>query len=205
MIHPDTQLRYISDTIGYGVFATAFIPKGTIVYVKDSLEIELTPEAYLAQDEPMRAVTEKYSYIDERGVRIISWDFAKYVNHCCDCNTMSTGYEFEIAIKDIFPGDEITDEYGLFNFDYDMPLQCAKPDCRCVVSGNDLDRYYPKWDEKIIESLNLLRSVPQPLVHLIAPDVKAQVKEYLHNPANYRSVRQLRWHQPVPVGANGRH
>ncbi|MHC5084588.1 MAG: SET domain-containing protein, partial [Planctomycetota bacterium] len=34
MIHPDTELRKVNETIGYGVFATRHIPKGTILYVK---------------------------------------------------------------------------------------------------------------------------------------------------------------------------
>jgi hypothetical protein len=29
VIHPDTELRFVSDEIGYGVFATALIPRGT--------------------------------------------------------------------------------------------------------------------------------------------------------------------------------
>ena len=77
MIHPNTTLRYISDDIGYGVFATAHIPEGTIVYVKDSLELVLTPTDYLLHGSAMREVIEKYSYMDEHGNRIISWDFAK--------------------------------------------------------------------------------------------------------------------------------
>ena len=38
MIHPNTRLGFVNEEIGYGVFATALIPKGTIVYVKDDLE-----------------------------------------------------------------------------------------------------------------------------------------------------------------------
>ena len=41
MLHPDTELRVVSADIGFGVFATALIPKGTIVYIKDPLEIEI--------------------------------------------------------------------------------------------------------------------------------------------------------------------
>jgi hypothetical protein len=37
MIHPWTELRFINDSIGYGVFATQFIPKGTIVWALDDL------------------------------------------------------------------------------------------------------------------------------------------------------------------------
>jgi len=30
VIHPDTELRFVNPDIGYGVFATRFIPKGSI-------------------------------------------------------------------------------------------------------------------------------------------------------------------------------
>ena len=71
MIHPHTQLRLINDTVGYGVFATQFIPKGTIVYVKDSMEIEISPTQYLLYQPEMQEAIEKYSYIDERGYRSV--------------------------------------------------------------------------------------------------------------------------------------
>ena len=91
MIHPKTELKMINPIVGYGVFATEFIPQGTIVYVKDSLELEISPTDFTTHSQEMQDVIEKYSYIDERGYRIISWDFAKYVNHCCNFNTISTG------------------------------------------------------------------------------------------------------------------
>ena len=46
MIHPHTRIHFINEEMGYGVFATQFIPKGTITYVKDSLELEITLEDY---------------------------------------------------------------------------------------------------------------------------------------------------------------
>ena len=71
MIHPNTELKLINEHIGYGVFATADIPEGTIVYVKDSLELIVSPTDYLMHSEEMKDVIEKYSYIDEKGNRII--------------------------------------------------------------------------------------------------------------------------------------
>ena len=41
MIHPHTEPRHTGTDVGLGVFATALIPRGTIVYVMDSLEIVL--------------------------------------------------------------------------------------------------------------------------------------------------------------------
>ena len=167
MIHPKTRLQYINDTIGYGVFATADIPEGTIVYVKDGLELVITPEAYAKHAPPMREVVDKYSYIDEHGDRIVSWDFAKYVNHCCNCNTISTGYGFEMAIRPIQAGEQITDEYGIFNLDEEMVLSCEQPGCRKRIGPGDFDRHYPEWDGKIKQSIDRLFTVEQMIEHAI--------------------------------------
>jgi hypothetical protein len=48
MIHPNTELRFISPEVGYGVVAREFIPKGTITWVLDELDREFTPEQFNA-------------------------------------------------------------------------------------------------------------------------------------------------------------
>lgn len=192
MMHPDTQVRFINETIGCGVFATKAIPKGTIVYVQDAMEIEVGSEEYASLPPVLREAVEKYSYVDPRGFRIVSWDHAKYVNHCCRCNTMSTGYGFEIAIRDICEGEEITDEYGLFNLSYEMPLSCAQPNCRGKVSSYDLDNYYQEWDRQVQQALYQLMSVDQPLYPLIKEEVRDDLERYLHGSMDYQSVSSLK-------------
>lgn len=46
MIHPKTELKYISNTIGFGVVATNFIPAGTITWVLDELDQEFSPSEF---------------------------------------------------------------------------------------------------------------------------------------------------------------
>ncbi|NJN25959.1 MAG: SET domain-containing protein [Cyclobacteriaceae bacterium] len=193
MIHPKTELKFISDQVGYGVFATEDIPEGTIVYVKDSLELVITPSDFRSQTSEMKEVIEKYSYIDENGNRIISWDFAKYVNHCCNCNTMSTGYGFEIAIRDIKKGEEITDEYGLFNLQEEMDLLCGEACCRKKVAPSDFDTYYKQWDQIIKKSILKLFEVDQPLVPYVDEDTRLQLELLHHNPKHYKSVYALKF------------
>jgi uncharacterized protein len=195
MIHPQTELRFISQAVGYGVFATAFIPKGTITYVKDSLEIVVTPANYGAHNRAMQDVIEKYSYVDEVGNRIVSWDFAKYVNHCCNCNTISTGYGFELAIRDIQPGEQITDEYGIFNLEYSMELVCDQPGCRKIIQPNDFDRYYTDWDAKIKAALPQLFVVAQPLLSFLDEETQEAVEKLGTDLRQYRSVYALRLKQ----------
>ena len=193
MIHPKTRLQYINDRIGYGLFATEFIPMGTLVYVKDPLEREITREEYQAMEPEMQQLAEKYSFIDERGVRIVSWDFAKYVNHCCNCNTISTGYGFEIAIRDIQVGEQITDEYGLFNLEWDMEVTCDFPGCRRRICRSDIDRYYSEWDAKICRALVKVLDVDQPLLYLIDDATLEALIDFLQDGKNYRSVYSLRY------------
>ena len=199
MIHPHTELRFINPQVGYGVFATAFIPEGTIVYVKDSLEIEVSPEDFSKHSKEMQDQIEKYSYIDERGFRIISWDFAKYVNHCCNCNTISTGYGFEIAIRDIYPNEQITDEYGIFNLEMPISLICNDKNCRMVVKPEDFDLYYPIWDEKIKQSLGRFLHVDQPLISFVGQEVQNEIMDYFENPLKYKSVYALKKKEMVTV------
>lgn len=193
MIHPKTELRFINDHVGYGVFAIDDIPEGTIVYVKDSLELVVTPTDYLLHSEEMKGVIEKYSYIDQHGNRIISWDFAKYVNHCCNCNTISTGYGFEMAIRDIKNGEQITDEYGIFNLTYPMEVSCGFENCRKVIKPDDFDTYYRDWDEKIRNSIPKLFEVEQPLMPFVDEESRKELDQFFQNPGDYKSVYALKY------------
>ncbi|BDS06535.1 hypothetical protein NT6N_15750 [Oceaniferula spumae] len=190
-----TELRLVSDDIGYGVFATEFIPQGTIVYVQDPLEIVVSSVEYTLLNVQMQQMVEKYSYISSLGDRILSWDFGKYVNHRCDCNTMSTGWGFEIALRDIRQGEEITDDYGLFNLEYDMPVSCGCNRCRKFVRRNDIDMHYRAWDEKIQHAMARVMRVEQPLLSVIDADVWASVTAFSQGRAPYISVMELK-HEP---------
>jgi uncharacterized protein len=191
MIHPDTELRFVNPEKGRGVFATNFIPRGTLTYVQDRLEILIPPGDPRLNDPAYIDLIETYSFIDSNGVRIISWDHAKYVNHCCRCNTMSTGYGFEIAIRDIAEGEEITDEYGMFNFTYSMELSCENTPCRNVISGSDILTYHEEWDRVVAEALQQYLLVDQPLASFMDTDVQNELIEFLKTGKNYRSVKEL--------------
>ncbi|MCC7332272.1 MAG: SET domain-containing protein [Flavobacteriales bacterium] len=191
MVHPDTEVRVVSPEIGLGVYATKLIPKGTIMYVIDEMEL-IFPEGHrLLTDEHYRKHIEKFSYTDQDGSRIVSWDYAKYINHYCDRNSISTGYGFEIALRDILPGEQITDDYGALNIEESMKCYCGKSNCRGSVNPNDLLTYSKKWDEEIISALKLIENVSQPLMYYVDDVTKNNLNEFLKTGKNYASVQKL--------------
>lgn len=191
MIHPATELRLVSPHVGYGVFASRRIPRGSLVYVQDPLDIEITPEKFRSLDEPSRSLAEKYSYIDSRDIRILSWDSAKYVNHSCDPNTMSTGWGFEIAVRDIEAGEEITDEYGLFNLEWEMQCACGGSACRGMIRPADGGNHYRRWNRAVQSALLSIHENEQPLMACLDPITRISLDQYLSGIGRYRSVRLL--------------
>lgn len=191
-MHPHTELRHVSDSIGLGVFATCRIPRGTITFAVDPLDARVSRPQLRNLPDMLRHKVELYGYMEPGGAHVVSWDIAKFVNHCCDSNTISTGWGFEIALRDIAPGEEITDEYGLFNLPEPMRIACARcSDCRGTVRGDDVRIYAEIWDARIRAALDWFAQVDQPLIELIPVRVRREVEAWLAGRGRYRSVREL--------------
>jgi hypothetical protein len=185
-------VQYIDDRVGSGVLATAFIPAGTIVYVQDGLDIVITPDSPLLQIPQLRTEIDKYAIIEPPGgQRVISWDYAKYMNHCCHSNTLSSGYGFEIALHDIQPGEELRDDYGLFNLPWDLTLVCSYEDCRGRIKPVDLPQQIAQWDERIQGALERVLQVSQPLWSYLDTETEAALQYYLQTGKDYWSVQRL--------------
>jgi hypothetical protein len=164
MLHPATELRLIGDSIGYGVVATALIPRGTITWVKDDLDQTFSATQLLAMAPPYRQILEKYTYVDRDGLHVLCWDIARFVNHSCDPTSRSPGYDLEVAVRDIHPGEEVTDDYGSLNVPPGFETcHCASPRCRRQIHPDDLLRYSDRWDAELREVFPLIPELEQPL------------------------------------------
>lgn len=167
MIHPDTEIRFINDTIGYGVVAKRFIPKGTITWALDKLDRIFTPQQLRQMDPPYQEVLDTYTYRNAEGNYILCWDNARFVNHSSNSNCITTAYEFELAVRDIHPGEELTDDYGYLNIDAPFVVVPEPDSQRNVVYPDDLLRYYPVWDEKLLTAFQQIHLVNQPLMGIL--------------------------------------
>lgn len=193
MIHPHTELRTVSPEIGVGVFATRLIPKGTIVYVKDPLEIIISPDHTMFDSPVFHQIIDTYAIINADGNYEISWDYAKYVNHCCHYNAICTSFGVDIAIRDILPGEQILEDYGMFNVTYPMNLVCTFEDCRKKVTSGDFELLEDRWDADAREALASIRGVPQLLWDVMFPETREKLTNYLDSGEGYIPIGQQRY------------
>ncbi len=193
MIHTSTYIKRVNDAIGNGVFASQKIPKGTIVVVKDSLDISMSLEDFRDLPSILKESIETYMYHSKTGELVLSWDHARYMNHSCCCNTMMTDYNIEIAIRDILPGEEITTEYGLLNIQEPYEIHCNCPSCRKFLLSSDIDNFADEWDKQIVESMMQIPKVPQVLMETLDQLTKDRIQKFLIDSSTYSSVRNLKW------------
>jgi hypothetical protein len=203
MIHPDTELRFINEKIGYGVVALKLIPKGTITWVLDKLDRIFSPGQISLMDELYQQVLEKYTYRNAEGNHILCWDNARFVNHSSHANCITTAYEFEIAVRDIHPGEELTDDYGYLNLDEPFEVVPEAGSNRNVVYPDDLLRYYPEWDEKLLKAFPELLKVDQPLFNLLENKVQEKVKKIAKGETKMDSILNCYYPSGKRNGMNG--
>ena len=167
MIHPHTELKYINSEVGYGVVATQFIPAGTITWVLDKLDREFSSDDFRNMDPLYQNILDTYTFRNSKGNYVLCWDNGRYVNHSFQSNCLTTAYDFEIAIRDIQIGEQLTDDYGYLNIS--IPFKAMDEGTkRKTVYPDDLKKYYKIWDKKISKVFPKVMELDQPLRPLIA-------------------------------------
>jgi hypothetical protein len=174
VIHPDTELRFISREIGYGVVATRLIPAGTITWVLDKLDKVFSPGEFNAFEAHYQAILDTYTFRDGKGNYVLCWDNGRFVNHSFRSNCLTTAYDFEIAIRDIYPGEQLTDDYGYLNISKPFkPLDEGTK--RKVVYPDDLLKYSGIWDKKLMQVFPKIPIVPQALEPFLSTQQREEI------------------------------
>lgn len=175
MIHPKTELKFISNEVGYGVVATEFIPAGTITWALDKLDRIFTPEEFKAMDLIYQNILDVYTFRNNKGAYILCWDNARFVNHSFNSNCLTTAYDFEIAIRDIQAGEQLTDDYGYLNITHAFRA-IDEGTKRKVVYPDDLLRYHKVWDKKLLSVFHQIPNLNQPLLELLPIETKNEIE-----------------------------
>lgn len=190
MIHPDTEVKFISKEIGYGIVATKLIPEGTITWVQDELDQVYTTKQVSEMLPFTQEMIDKFTFRNNKGNYVMCWDTAKYVNHSFNSNCLSTPYDFEIAIRDIHPGEELTDDYGYLNVT-DAFKAKDEGTSRTTVYPDDLLNFHEEWDAKLLNSFKKIKDLPQPLKTLLPRNTRDIVNEVLEGKRELDSILNL--------------
>lgn len=176
MIHPDTELQFINNDIGHGVVATKFIPAGTITWVLDKLDRTFTKEEFLQMETLYREILDTYTYRNSKGHYVLCWDHGRFVNHSFKSNCLTTAYDFEIAIRDIHSGEQLTDDYGYLNIS--EPFRPSDEGTRRkIVYPDDLPKYFKQWDKQIAAVFPKILQQKQPLASILSEETKKTIEE----------------------------
>jgi uncharacterized protein len=187
MIHPDTELRFINDQIGFGVVATKLIKKGTITWALDKLDREFTPAEIKKMEPVYQNIIDIYSYRNNKGNFVLCWDHSRFVNHSFKPSCFTTAYDFEIAIRDIHPGEELTDDYGYLNLV--EPFEAASEGTkRKIVYPDDLPKYWKIWDEMVLKGLKNTPKLEQPLKQFVSKANWKKVENVVEGKEKMKSV-----------------
>jgi uncharacterized protein len=152
---------------GNGIFSADFIPKGFIVFYLSSKDKYFSKKEVQSLSAEKRDQLFKYGVEDEAG----NWTMLdEDANHSCDANILSLfidGIYCDIAVKDIYAGDEITIDYGLFysSFSWSMECKCHSAICRKIVgSGLSVDSNTQLlWQSRISDAVSRIHHLEQNL------------------------------------------
>ena len=149
---------------GMGVFASEFVPKGTLVWKLSDPKI-YTKEEWDKLPEDIK----KVCYPDAEDNFIYSEGKGESWNHSCDANTWWTADSELSAKRDIKKNEEITYDYASTDIDakikgmgeeYPWECKCGIPNCRKKLHWNDILKpeiyelnidHIPSWVEKFVQ------------------------------------------------------
>lgn len=189
-MHPHTEIKFISPSIGYGVIATQRIPKGTITWVQDELDQVYTPSQVAAMKPLAQEMIDKYTFRNNQGNFVLCWDISKYVNHSFRSNCISTAYDFEIAVRDIEVGEELTDDYGYLNVTEAFDAEDEGTE-RTQVLPDDILNFHEQWDALLRTAFLQLTAVEQPMLRWLDSTTQARVKRISNGEEPMVSIKSL--------------
>lgn len=126
---------------GKGVFASAFIPKDTLIW-----KLTETKRYTKEEWEKLPEEIKKDAYPDSDGNFVVATGKGESWNHSCDANTSWSSDDELSSKRDIQKDEELTYDYATTDIDetkgtdiaYDWECKCGAENCRKILHWNDI-------------------------------------------------------------------
>lgn len=180
MMLPGLTLATISPEVGIGIITTRPIARGTITWVRDSLDLQFSEEELRALPVAVRKEIEALAFRTVAGDYLYCWDSGRYMNHSCEPTGREIGGILQVAARDIAAGEELTCEYGMLNLTGTLRCLCGRSRCRGLIGPDDIVQHWQDWDAEIRSAI-AAAPAEQPLAELIsrwpaASDLLARIR-----------------------------
>ena len=138
-------------------------------------------------DSLYQEILDTYTYRNNKGNFVLCWDHGRFVNHSFKSNCLTTAYDFEIAIRDIQSGEQLTDDYGYLNVT--TPFRATDEGTkRKIVYSDDLPKYFNKWDKQIAAVFPNILQLEQPLATILSEEVKEKIQKVISGDEKLASI-----------------
>jgi uncharacterized protein len=180
VIHPQTQLALPDPKRGICVVARARIARGTLIWVRDRFDRTLSGEEVAALPPLYSSIPERFAYRHHDDEYILLWDDTRFMNHSCDYNCVPTRFDFEIAVRDIEPGEPLCNDYAMLGMEpgTGFDCHCGSPQCRGWISDVATPELAIQAARQIAHALERVDRVPQPLLGLLPADAIVAARQY---------------------------
>lgn len=110
---------------GIGLFADQFIPQGTVTWkITPEFDLRFSAKDLEILPELARATYIKHAFLSKRsGLYVLCFDDARFFNHSFepnigDADSQESEEGLDIALRDIYAGEELTCDYRVFDAQY---------------------------------------------------------------------------------------
>jgi len=133
--HPHMAVRSVRDH-GHGVFATADIPKGTVLAVLGGLTMTGSEWQKLSEPDKRHSLQVDEDLFLAPTLPRTAGD---YLNHSCDPNLGVAGHVALVSLRPVKAGEELCFDYAMTDGSaYDeFTCACGTPYCRGSITGMD--------------------------------------------------------------------
>lgn len=120
-----------TDRRGHGLFATTPIPRGTLIDHRcDRCKVICTRQQLETMSPGEQDKVLEHTYTTDTGDVILDCSIGRYMNHSCNANVLESDGGFDIAVRDIPAGEEVTCDYRQFHDPCEgFACQCGQPSC----------------------------------------------------------------------------